>query len=61
MELDALLYLKHIVMNDEINNSDLLLLKSIINNHGRIDFNSSIIDNLKNISLKYSDESIALD
>lgn len=61
MELDALLYLKHIIMNDEINNSDLLVLKSIINNHGRIDFNSSIIDNLKNIILKYSDESVALD
>lgn len=61
MELDALLYLKHIIMNNEINNSDLLVLKSIINNHGRIDFNSSIIDNLKNIILKYSDESIALD
>lgn len=61
MELDALLYLKHIVMNDEINNSDLLVLKSIINNHGRIDFNSSIIDNLKNIILKDSDELLVLD
>lgn len=45
MEIDALVNVKHILEKEKISKTDIMLLKSALNNHG-VDINLSIQDNL---------------